>query len=57
LTRLGGRVSAANVAIADDPNDKRFSDRIETATVDLVFTWLQRAPMATTGRAPTVIKL
>lgn len=46
LTRLGGRISAANVAFDDHPNDKRFSDRIETVTVDSVFAWLQRAGMA-----------
>jgi hypothetical protein len=43
LTRLGARVSAANVAFDDHPNEKRFSDRIETVTVDSVFSWLSRA--------------
>jgi hypothetical protein len=43
LTRLGARVSSANVAFDDHPNEKRFSDRIETVTVDSVFAWLQRA--------------
>ncbi len=43
LTRLGGRVTAANVAFDDHPPDKRFSDRIETVTVDSVFAWLPRA--------------
>ena len=57
LTRLGGRVTAANVAFDDHPNDKRFSDRIETVTVDSVFSWLQRAQMTPTGKTPTVIKL
>ncbi len=46
LTRLGGRVSAANVAFDDHPNDKRFSDRIETVTVDSIFAWLPRAGLA-----------
>lgn len=46
LTRLGGRVGAANVAFDDHPSDKRFSDRIETVTVDSVFAWLQRAELA-----------
>jgi hypothetical protein len=46
LTRLGGRVSAANVAFDDHPNEKRFSDRIETVTVDSVFAWLQRSGLA-----------
>ena len=43
FTRLGGRVGSANVAFDDHPPDKRFSDRIETVTVDSVFAWLQRA--------------
>lgn len=43
LTRLGGRMTAANVAFDDHPNDKRFSDRIETVTVDSVFAWMPRA--------------
>ena len=49
LTRLGGRITSANVAFDDHPNEKRFSDRIETVTVDSVFEWLQRAELA--GRA------
>lgn len=40
LTRLGGRMSAANVAFDDHPNEKRFSDRIETVTVDSMFHWM-----------------
>ena len=43
LKRLGARVTAANVAFDDHPNEKRFSDRIETVTVDSVFVWLYRA--------------
>lgn len=46
LTRLGGRLTAANVAFDDHPNEKRFSDRIETVTVDSVFAWLNRSGMA-----------
>lgn len=46
LTRLGARVSAANVAFDDHPGEKRYSDRIETVTVDSVFVWLQRAGLA-----------
>ena len=42
FTRLGARLTAANVAFDDHPNEKRFSDRIETVTVDSVFTWLRR---------------
>jgi hypothetical protein len=40
--RLGARVTAANVAFDDHPDEKRFRDRIETVTVDSVFTWLGR---------------
>ncbi|HSW18110.1 MAG TPA: DUF2145 domain-containing protein [Ramlibacter sp.] len=40
LTRLGARATAANVAFDDHPSDKRFADRIETATVDSIFAWL-----------------
>jgi len=40
--RLGARVASANVAFDDHPNEKRFSDRIETVTVDSVFRWLER---------------
>lgn len=46
LTRLGGRVSAANVAFNDHPPGKRFADRIETVTADSVFAWLQRSGLA-----------
>lgn len=49
LTRLGGRLSAANVAFDDHPDAKRFSDRIETVTVDSVFAWMQRSGL---GGAP-----
>jgi hypothetical protein len=54
LTRLGGRMTAANVAFDDHPNEKRFSDRIETTTVDSVFTWLTQSGLAGT---PVVVRL
>jgi hypothetical protein len=54
LTRLGGRVTAANVAFDDHPNNKRFSDRIETVTVDSVFNWLQKSGL---GSAPVALRL
>ncbi len=54
LTRLGGRMSAANVAFDDHPNDKRFSDRIETVTVDSMFAWFATARL---GGAPSVLRL
>jgi hypothetical protein len=43
FTRLGARVTAANIAFDDHPNEKRFTDRIETVTVDSVFAWLNRS--------------
>ena len=46
LMRLGGRISSANVAFDDHPADKRYSDRIETITVDSIFAWLPRAGLA-----------
>lgn len=54
FTRLGARLTAANVAFDDHPNEKRFSDRIETATADSVFAWLQRVGL---GRALVAIRL
>lgn len=54
LTRLGGRITKANVAFDDHPNAKRFSDRIETVTVDSVFAWLQRAQL---GKPPVSLSL
>lgn len=48
LTRLGVRITSANMAFDDHPNGKRFSDRIETVTVDSVFTWLQRSGLGET---------
>ncbi len=47
LTRLGARVSSANVAFDDHPSAKRFSDHIETVTVDSMFAWMQRAGLTT----------
>lgn len=43
LTRLGGRLTAANITFDDHPPDKRFSDQIATVTADSVFDWLQRS--------------
>lgn len=42
MTRLGARMTAANIAFDDHPNEKRFSDRIETVSVESVFRWLSR---------------
>ncbi len=46
LTRLGARMTAANVAFDDHPSAQRFADRIDTVTVDSVFAWTQRAGLA-----------
>ncbi|RYZ09613.1 MAG: DUF2145 domain-containing protein [Comamonadaceae bacterium] len=53
LTRLGGRATAANVAFDDHPNEQRFSDRIQTVTVDSMFAWMQRAGL---GGTPVVLR-
>ena len=52
LTRLGARASAAHIAFDDHPNERRFADRIDTVTVDSVFTWLDRSGLA--GRVQLV---
>ena len=46
LTRLGGRVGSANIAFDDHPNDKRFSDQIQTVTVDSVLAWMPHAGLS-----------
>jgi hypothetical protein len=53
LTRLGGRMTRANVAFDDHPNAKRFSDHIETVTVESMFAWMQRMQIA---GAPVVVR-
>jgi hypothetical protein len=53
LTRLGGRMTRANIEFDDHPNAKRFSDRIETVTVDSVFAWLRHSGL---GEAPVVVR-
>ena len=53
LTRLGGRITRANVAFDDHPNSKRFSDHIETVTVESMFAWMQRTQIA---GSPTVVR-
>ena len=50
LKRLGARVTSANVAFDDHPNEKRFSDRIETVTVDSVFAGSSAAASAARSR-------
>ena len=53
FTRLGARMTRANVAFDDHPNSKRFSDHIETVTVESMFGWMQRTRLA---GAPTVVR-
>ncbi|TBO32942.1 DUF2145 domain-containing protein [Aquabacterium lacunae] len=45
-SRLGARMTMANVAFDDHPNELRYSGRIQTVTVDSVFTWLQQSGLA-----------
>ncbi len=54
LTRLAARMSKANVAFDDHPIQKRFSDRIETVTVDSVFDWMQKTHLST-DTSPVVV--
>ncbi len=54
LIRLGGRMTAANVAFDDHPNEKRYADRIETVTVESVFAWMPRSGL---GTAPVRLAL
>jgi len=46
LTRLGGRLTQANIAFDDHPTARRFSSHIDTVTVDSMFAWLQRANLS-----------
>lgn len=42
VTRLGARLTRANVEFDDHPTGDRFAGRIATVTVDSVFDWLSR---------------
>jgi hypothetical protein len=53
LTRLGARLTSANISFDDHPSNLRFSGRIRTVTVDSVFAWLQRAGL---GEPPLLIR-
>ena len=53
FTRLGARLTAANVAFDDHPSERRFSDQIDTVTVDSIFAWLQRSGL---GGATNVVR-
>jgi hypothetical protein len=41
LERLGGRITSANVAFDDHPDARRFSGRIDVASVEAVFTFFR----------------
>lgn len=46
LTRLGARVTKANIAFDDHPSELRWSGHIRTVTVDSVINWLRKLPGA-----------
>jgi hypothetical protein len=53
FTRLGARMTSANVAFDDHPSEQRYSGRIDTVTVDSLFEWLRSAGYAS---GPVVIR-
>ncbi|RZL30111.1 MAG: DUF2145 domain-containing protein [Rubrivivax sp.] len=46
LTRLGGRMTQANIAFDDHPTARRMTRHIDTVTVDSMFAWLPRAGLS-----------
>lgn len=46
LTRLGGRLTQANIAFDDHPTARRIARHIETVTADSAFAWLPRAGLS-----------
>lgn len=44
MTRLGARVSKANIAFDDHPSDLRWKGRIQTVSVESIVTWLRTLP-------------
>ena len=53
LTRLGGRMTRANIAFDDHPPEKRFAGHIETTTVDSALQFMQRSRLAA---APVLVQ-
>ncbi|WP_374438266.1 DUF2145 domain-containing protein [Inhella sp.] len=53
MTRLGARVTRANVAFDDHPNAQRFAGRIDTVGADAVLAWLQQNRF---GGAPVYVR-
>jgi hypothetical protein len=54
LERLGGRVTAANIAFDDHPPARRYAGQIETITADSVFRWLETTGL---GSASVPVRL
>ncbi|MFG6414343.1 DUF2145 domain-containing protein [Roseateles sp. DC23W] len=46
MTRLGGRLTQANIAFDDHPTARRMTRHIDTVTVDSMFAWLPRAGLS-----------
>lgn len=44
MTRLGARISKANIAFDDHPSDLRWKGRIQTVSVESIVTWLRTLP-------------
>ena len=53
MSRLGALATTANISFDDHPSERRFTDRIDTVTVDSVFAWLQRTGL---GATPTIVR-
>ncbi|MCF8197906.1 MAG: DUF2145 domain-containing protein [Sulfuritalea sp.] len=48
LTRLGARLSSAHISFDDHPFGRRMAGKIDTVTVDSVFSWMQRSGLGET---------
>ncbi|MFG6439971.1 DUF2145 domain-containing protein [Roseateles sp. LKC17W] len=46
LTRLGGRLTRANIAFDDHPTARRMTRHIDTVTADSMFDWLMRSGLS-----------
>jgi len=44
MTRLGARISKANIAFDDHPSNLRWKGRIQTVSVESIVTWLRTRP-------------
>ena len=53
ITRLGARMTRANVAFDDHPNERRYTDHIDTVSAESVFDWLLREHRAS---SPIVVR-